>query len=379
MEKKINRVYIIAKEDGEKGIIETLEKWGGKNRFKYGTFNIKKGEYWSINGNISYLGKENDSSMEDILEGYTEIKVGQIPEEKIEANNDETLINALAVVERLTNDLERLQSRYDVLKEMADEFAKERNKLREQVKQQPKKLPMYKGDKERGAEIIKALEDAEGNNRLNCSGETPEFFYYIGESNIIEFTNQKWLAEQLFELKELPPKKIELVEGEFYKCADSPNDVCIFIYKNTNEYDTSFLCGINISGGFTESSDMYFSTIDNILPATQEQKEVLLKRIEQEGYVYNKKNITLERKKEVVEFTLSAENYDRMVCRKFKTTIPQKGRWFVRVFEKYNASVPYFADNTDRVWEEVLPFNEETAKLVGTTDCPDKEYKFIKK
>lgn len=268
--------------------------------------------------------------------------------------------------------MKNLNTELEEIKRLKKVILELNNQIKAQAETNPKKLPMYRGDEDRCDEVIKALEDEGGVNRLNCSGEIPYFFYYIGESNIIEFTNDKWLVEQLFELKELPPKKIELIEGEFYKCKDILNDTCIFIYKNTNEYDTSFLCGIHISGSFTESSTMHFGTINNILPATQEQKEILLKRIDDEGYVYNKEKVTLEKKKEVVEFTLSAANYDKMIVRNY---INQE--WKIKIFNKQSIGFSGVIDSDNMGWTQVLPFNEETERLINTTIIPNEEYILI--
>ena len=246
------------------------------------------------------------------------------------------------------------------------------NRLKWEIEKKPKKPPMYRGDKDRCDEVIKALEDAGGVNTFRNEGHKSEY-YYIGESNIIRFADRKvtqWLLEQVFELKELPPKKIELIEGEFYKCKDSPNDTSIFIYKNVNKYDTSYLCGIARDRSFNKTSFSCFDTIDNIIPATQEQKEILLKRIDDEGYVYNKEKVTLLKKKNVVKFTLSAAKYDRMIVR-----VNTDSRWRVETFREY-LNTKFVIDSNGLSWRYILPFNEETKKFINTTNMPDKEYIF---
>ena len=234
--------------------------------------------------------------------------------------------------------------------------------------------PMYKGDEDRYDEVIKALEDAGGINDFNNKGHRTDCYYYIGESNMIRFASCKatvWLLHQIFELKELPPKKIELVEGEFYKCKGTPNDTCIFIYKKVNEYDTSYLCGITICENFSSSPNGCFGAIENITPATQEQKEILLKRIDDEGYIYNKGSITLVKKKEKVKFTLSDSNYDRMLVRDANNE-----KWRIKLFKK-TYYPDYVIDSSSTPWKFALPFTEETKKLINTTDMPDKEYILI--
>ena len=242
MEKKINRVYIKATEDNQKGVIETLEKWGGKNLGEFIVDNIQEDDYWFIDedGEID-LGVNNYD-----FSNHTQIQVGQMPEEKIEANNDETLINALAEVDRLTKEVLRLEQK---IKSQAndinakDEHFKERNKeidklhteaernekvyqgllekydvLQHQVQiseaTKPKKLPMYKGDKKRGEEVIKALEDAGGKNEKAYKGTEEDTYYYLRDDKLIVNARIDYfhnILSKVFELKELPKKK-EVVE-----------------------------------------------------------------------------------------------------------------------------------------------------------------------
>ena len=268
---------------------------------------------------------------------------------------------ALEEIKRLEQIIIELNDQIQVEKNINQQAINNNSCILHNILEEPR-LPMYRGDENRYDEIIKALEDAGGVNSFNNKGHRSECYYYIGESNIIRFTDYKdvkWLLEQLFELKELPPKKIKLIEGEFYKCKGAPNDRSIFIYKNVNEYDTSYLCGIDRGGDFTRDIYKYFGSLYNIIPATQEQKEILLKRIDDEGYIYNKEKATLVKKKEKVEFTLSVENYDRIVCRDYDSQ-----KWLCCIFG-------------DEIWNQTLPFNEETKKLIGTTDAPDKEYILI--
>ena len=384
MKKDFKNVYILATEDGQEGVIETLAKWGG-NRNRWYDIDVRKGEIWLINksGDITYI----ESSKVCFLTA-TQIYVGQelqscakwkpSYDDLWRANGElkEDVIRWKTSCETLTEETERLKRIISELnnqiKAQAERNIRQQNankdlqtlcnNLKWESEKKSEKLPMYRGDELRHKEVIKALKDAGGINTFNVLGHIDTNYYYIGESNIIRFTGFEtthWLLEQIFELKELPPKKIELVEGEFYKCKNTSNDVSIYIYKNVNKYDTSYLCGINANGDFTKNSNNYFGSIDNIIPATQEQKEILLKRINDEGYVYNKEMVTLEKKKTIIQFTLSAENYDRIVCRDRNSQ-----KWMCSIFG-------------DEDWTQTLPFNEETKKLIGTTNTPDKEYRYI--
>ena len=369
MENKFKNVYILATEDGQKGVIETLENWGGEAR-DWKDKNVRQGEIWFIDnmGNIDCMYPSSGNAP-----AYTQIHVGQKPL-TLDINIASKEIKRLErIIKELNNQIKAQAKKNTEQRTANNSLHTLYNNLKWETEKKSKKPPMYRGDIDRYDEVIKALEDMGGINTFNNKGHNDECCYYIGEANTICFANFKatrWLLEQVFELKELPPKKIELIEGEFYKCKGTPNDTCIFIYKNTNEYDTSFLCGIHMSGDFIESSIMHFSTIDNILPATQEQKEILLKRIDDEGYTYNKEKVTLEKKKEVIEFSLISK--EPFICR-----LNTLSRWIVDIYRGYNESKTYpvlgyryFYDK-----ERILPL-EGNEHLINTTNMPDKEYVF---
>lgn len=65
-----------------------------------------------------------------------------------------------------------------------------------------------KGNKERGAEVIKALEELGGKNRLKYRGEYENSLYYITAENIIEFaqitSNTGSIIQECFEEIKLP-------------------------------------------------------------------------------------------------------------------------------------------------------------------------------
>lgn len=67
-----------------------------------------------------------------------------------------------------------------------------------------------KGNAQRGAEVIKALEELGGKNKVNLNGEDCNCLYYIGENNVIEPLHKSFFAGKLvqecFEEIKLPEK-----------------------------------------------------------------------------------------------------------------------------------------------------------------------------
>lgn len=74
-----------------------------------------------------------------------------------------------------------------------------------------------KGNKERGAEVIKALEELGGTNRANFNGEDCNCLYYIREDNVIDVLNKSFFAgkmmQECFEEIKLP-KQFNIVVKE---------------------------------------------------------------------------------------------------------------------------------------------------------------------
>ena len=72
------------------------------------------------------------------------------------------------------------------------------------------KLPMYAGDLNRGAEVIKALEDNGGVNKMELLGRDEKCLYCVrkGDNLIVKFPyNIYWLLSEVYELKVLPMEK----------------------------------------------------------------------------------------------------------------------------------------------------------------------------
>lgn len=67
-----------------------------------------------------------------------------------------------------------------------------------------------KGNEERGAEVIKALEELGGKNSTNLSGESSNCFYYIKEHNEIDVVNKYStigkIMQECFEEIKLPER-----------------------------------------------------------------------------------------------------------------------------------------------------------------------------
>lgn len=259
----MKKVYIVSTKDYQENVIETLEKWGGENSTEYTNKDIFEGEKWLImdDGKIGWICRSTN-----IPTDYTEIKAGQEPEIKIEANNDQTLINALAIIDDLKDEIYHLESRYDVLEGMADDFAKERNELREKLNAIPKFDLVMKGDKDRSAEINALF----GASCHTFKYPTNLYAKHNGITQAIPLSSiigKLILATQT--ITELPPKE-EVVEFSLEKwdrcLVRNGADQCWYLYCFV-----SFEC--------TESNPKFITTSrvewSECIPFNDENKELI--------------------------------------------------------------------------------------------------------
>jgi len=116
----------------------------------------------------------------------------------------------------------------------------------------------------------------------------------------------------------------------------------------------------------------YFDDFNCIMrPATQEEKYELMKKLDDEGYVWNQEELRLERKDK--EFTTNDfKPFDKVLVRQC-----DERNWQVNLFSHIvpgceNKKV-YFC--LEYAWMQCIPYNEETAHLLGTTENYDGPYK----
>lgn len=138
---------------------------------------------------------------------------------------------------------------------------------------------------------------------------------------------------------------------------------CIFILKgdlNTGESCANSYIFYNIN-----NNDFCFDVLDteirdrNIHLATEEEKLILFDALAKKGKAWDAE------KKQVVDLPKKCEfkPFDKVICRDSDADI-----WKANFFSHYDAKAyfPFFCNNCG--YKYCLPYNEKTAKLIGTTN-----------
>ena len=155
-------------------------------------------------------------------------------------------------------------------------------------------------------------------------------------------------------------KQLEFKNGDvlFVKC-DKQDFIEIFNYskKNGDLYDHASLDtatqDLDISGKYRICKD----EIVEIRPATEEEKQKLFDALAKENKAWDAE------KKQIVDLKPKVEMkpFDKVLVRNCYTQ-----RWRVNFFSSITKEGCYICASGS--WNECIPYNEETAKLIGTTD-----------
>lgn len=113
----------------------------------------------------------------------------------------------------------------------------------------------------------------------------------------------------------------------------------------------------------------FYFDIDSIYrPATQEEKDEFMKKLDDEGYVWNQEELRLERKDK--EFTINDfKPFDKVLVRL------DGYKWSVDFYSYFDREINKYIATSDSSWEYCIPYNEETAHLLGTTEEYNGKYK----
>ena len=150
----------------------------------------------------------------------------------------------------------------------------------------------------------------------------------------------------------------EFKDGDILACISSRGCIYIFIfrclsanlvsyYANKDAYNNLFF-----SNGFIQSNEY------NIRYATEEEKQRLFDALSKEGKAWDAEKKQIVDLKPKVEF----KPFDKVVVRDREDLV-----WFADLFSHIDKENNRFAC-VGNFWNVCLPYNEETAHLLGTTD-----------
>lgn len=157
-------------------------------------------------------------------------------------------------------------------------------------------------------------------------------------------------------------KQTEFKDGDvlFVKC-DGSNFIEIFKYSKNNGdlYDHASLDAtkndLDISGKYRICKD----EIDEIRLATEEEKKQLFSALEKEGKAWDSD------KKVIVDLKpkWTPKPFDRVITRNDDDDI-----WTANIFSHMDSHGEYVTIGCVGGYTYCIPYNEETAKLIGTTN-----------
>ena len=154
----------------------------------------------------------------------------------------------------------------------------------------------------------------------------------------------------------------EFKDGDilFVKCNDSAFIEIFNYFKNDELYDHASLCTtqkmIDIRGKYPIFKD----DIVEIRLATDSEKKQLFEALAKKGKVWDAE------KKAIVDFKpkwITPKPFDRVITRKAYDDI-----WTANIFSHMNSCGEYVTIGCAGCYHYCLPYNDETAHLLGTTD-----------
>ena len=163
-------------------------------------------------------------------------------------------------------------------------------------------------------------------------------------------------------IKTLKIEKPEFKDGDvlFVKCNDSAFIEIFNYFKNDELYDHASLCTtqkmIDIRGKYPIFKD----DIVEIRLATDSEKKQLFEALAKKGKVWDAE------RKAIVDFKpkwITPKPFDRVITRKAYDDI-----WTANIFSHMNSCGEYVAIGCAGCYHYCLPYNDETAHLLGTTD-----------
>ena len=163
-------------------------------------------------------------------------------------------------------------------------------------------------------------------------------------------------------IKTLKIEKPEFKDGDvlFVKCNDSAFIEIFNYFKNDELYDHASLCTtqkmIDIRGKYPIFKD----DIVEIRLATDSEKKQLFEALAKEGKAWDSE------KKAIVDFKpkwITPKPFDRVITRNAYDDI-----WTANIFSHMNSCGEYVTIGCASGYHYCLPYNDETAHLLGTTD-----------
>ena len=222
--------------------------------------------------------------------------------------------------------------------------------------------------------IIIRLKGVEGHESLTSEGKM--FVDYDGECVLFPSReNRDW--------SKFKPT-CEFKDGDIlsYKCACLKNRT-IYIYRYHKTLNTAYYVALS---GDTDSTfkignkgECALNGYDGTARfATEEEKQKLFDAIKERGYKWNAETKTLEKLVEPKFDPKTLKAFDKVLVRLTRDCI-----WNVTFFSHYDKEVNWgcypFVTTSCKSYDKVIPYNDETKHLLGTSDEAPEYYRYWEK
>lgn len=218
-------------------------------------------------------------------------------------------------------------------------------------------------------------------NTIDCVAKDGRYLgNYDGECVLFPSRTQRDWSKFNPKNEELVPP-CEFKDGDIlsYQCRRLKNRT-IYIYRYDERFNTAYY--VALSGDVNETFRIdnkggwaLNGYSDTARFATEEEKQKLFDAIKENGYKWNAETKTLEK--------LIKSKFDPKTLKEFdKVLVKDDGDWIWRVDiisvpADYNDNIPYLIGDNDFDW--IIPYNDDTKHLVGTTDEAPEYYRYWEK
>ena len=189
--------------------------------------------------------------------------------------------------------------------------------------------------------------------------------YHIEDNKEVVQTYIKTIEENLGgkfnrETLEVEQPHPEFKDGDIITITPQIGNNLIFIFRA--EDVEKYYCHAFIDGNIAIVNDDGYCKKDfcTARPSTEEEKKQLFSALAKKGKVWDAE------KKAIVDFKpkwITPKPFDRVITRKAYDDI-----WTANIFSHMNSCGEYVAIGCAGCYHYCLPYNEETAKLIGTTN-----------
>lgn len=160
-------------------------------------------------------------------------------------------------------------------------------------------------------------------------------------------------------LETLKIEKSQFNDGDILACISSKGCIYIFIFRCFSANLVSYYVNKDTCDNLFFANSFIQYNEHNIRYATEEERQQLFSALKKEGKVWDSEH------KMIVDLPKKCEfkPFDKVICRD-----SDADTWKANFFSHYDerAYFPFFCNNCG--YKYCLPYNEKTAKLIGTTN-----------